>query len=181
MLDRWAFNAASWIKHQNPEKTVSVAVLHFALTGILNSLAVFVIILSTGIISGHLMDSLLASLFFVSLHFFSGGYHFKSVLLCMVFSSSMIVVSFIIPLTSSWLLGLTIFTILIIAAFSPSNIESHARISKKYFPLLKVISVAIVLVNMIFHNSAVGFALFFQALLVIPYSNLRIVRRWKMR
>jgi accessory gene regulator B len=181
MFDRWAFNAASWIKLQNPEKTASVAVLHFALTGLLNSLAVFVIVLSIGTISGHLIDSLLASIFFVSLHFFSGGYHFKSVLLCTLFSASMIVISFIIPLSSSWLLGLTIFTIIIIATFSPSNIDNHARISKTYFPLLKVISVVIVLLSLLIHNTAVGFALFFQALLVIPYINLPIVRRWKLR
>jgi accessory gene regulator B len=181
MFDRWAFNAASWVKQQNPEKTASVAVLQFALTGILNSLAVFVIVLTVGIVSGHFLDSLLASLFFVSLHFFSGGYHFKSALLCAVVSSSVIITSFLIPLSSKYFLGLTIFTIIIVAIFAPSNIENHARISKTYFPILKLISICIVLVNLMLQLPAVGWALFFQAFLLIPYSQLSIKRRWKLR
>ncbi|MCD9022952.1 accessory gene regulator B family protein [Cohnella silvisoli] len=181
MFDKWALNAATWINNQNPKQTASVAVLHFALTGLLNSLTVFFIIIVIGAITGHIGDSLLASLFFVFLHFFSGGFHFKSVWICTIFSSSMMISSFLIPLSLDWLHALTIFTIIILIAFAPSNIENHARISKRYFPLLKLISVLIVTINLFMQNTAVCYAIFLQALLVIPYSKLWIRRRWELR
>lgn len=179
MFDNWSLSAATWIKQQNPDQTASVAVLQFALIGILNSLLIFVIIIFFGVISGHLWDSFLASIFFVVLHFFSGGYHFKSALLCTIFSSSMIILSYSFSINDNWLFGITIFTILILIIFAPSNIENHARIPKSYFPLLKIISICIVLTNLFLLNSAVGLALLFQALLVIPYSKLPLKRGWK--
>jgi len=181
MIAKWSLGIATWIKQQNPDQTASVAVLQFALIGILNSLLVFIIIIVIGAISGHLQDSVIASVFFVTVHFFSGGHHFKSALICTIFSSSMIILSYSFPIKDNLLIGITIFTILILLIFAPSNIENHARISKNYFPLLKMISVCIVMINLFLLNSAVGLALFFQALLVIPYSKLPLIRGWRMR
>ncbi|QJD87642.1 accessory gene regulator B family protein [Cohnella herbarum] len=179
IIDKWALNAATWIKQQNPDQTASIAVLQFALIGILNSLLIFIIIIFIGAISGHLWDSFLASLFFVFLHFFSGGHHFKSALMCTIFSSCVIIVSFSVPINNDVLLAITIFTILILFVFAPSNIENHARIPKSYFPVLKMISIIIVIANLFLLNSAVALALLFQSLLVIPYSKLMLKRGWK--
>lgn len=181
MFDKWVMKAAVWIKNENPEKTASVAVLHFALTGLLNSLVIFTIVVLIGAISGHIGDSLLASLFFVLLHFFSGGFHFKSAWMCTLFSSCIMAAALLIPLSIEWLYIITVFTIIIIVAFAPSNIENHARIPKRYFPILKLISILIVAMNLFTQSTAVCFAMFFQALLVIPYSELKIRRRWEIR
>jgi accessory gene regulator B len=177
MFDKLAFNAASWIKQQNPEQTASIPVLQFALTGLLNSLLVFVIVVFIGAVSGNLSDSLMASLFFVALHFVSGGHHFKSSYMCTLFSSSMIIFSFIFPLDHAWVYIFTVITIMIMVLFAPSNIEGHARIPKTYFPLLKIIAICIVLVNLLLLNSAVAFAMLFQAMLVIPFTKIRMTRR----
>jgi len=172
VFDKIAFNVAGWIKQQNPEQTASVAVMQFALIGLLNSALVFFIVISIGAISGHFVDSLIASLFFVGLHFFSGGHHFKSAILCTLFSSTMIITSILMPLSDVWLIGITILTVVIIAVFAPSNIEGHARIPKKYFPLLKLISIGIVLINLGIQSDSACYAMLFQALLVLPYSKL---------
>ncbi|XID93317.1 accessory gene regulator ArgB-like protein [Paenibacillaceae bacterium WGS1546] len=172
MFDKVALNIASWIKQQNPEQTASVAVMQFALIGLLNSALVFFIVITIGAVTGHFVNSLIASVFFVGLHFFSGGYHFKSALYCTLFSSSMIIASILIPLNSTWLLIVTIITFVIVAIFAPSNIENHARIPKKYFPILKVVSLCVVSVNLFLQSGSAGFAMLFQAMLLLPYHKL---------
>jgi len=174
LFDKYALSIAHWIKKQNPEQTASVAVMQFALIGILNSGFVFLLVISIGVITGHFYESLTASLFFVGLHFFSGGHHFKSALMCTLFSSSMIIASILVDLNEFWLFILTIITIIIVVFFAPANIEGHARIPKKYFPILKLISVCIVLINLILKSDAAGFAMLFQACLLLPYSKLQL-------
>lgn len=176
MVTAIANSIAEYIKKQNPEQTASVQVMRFALEGLINSTIILFIIIIFGIIMGNLEDCLLASVFFMGLRFVSGGYHFRSSLQCTLVSSCIVIFAAMFSLSESLIFVTTFISILILSVFAPSNIENHARIPKKYFIYLKMVSILIVLLNLIIMNSSVSIIMLLQALSTVNFTKRKEVK-----
>jgi accessory gene regulator B len=171
LIDAIANNLAVKLKEANPEETASVEVMKFALFGIIHNTLTFVTALLVGLCLGQLLETLLAAFGFMILRFVSGGYHFKTPLSCLLFSSFVFVAIPFISLSDTYLIIINSISLLLVLIFAPSNIRDHIRISEKFFPMFKVISAILVLVNFIPVNSVITLAFFVQAITLITFKR----------
>ncbi|WP_186438492.1 accessory gene regulator ArgB-like protein [Cohnella terricola] len=169
MIDALASKIAVKLKEANPEETASVEVMKFALFGIIHNTLTFATALIVGLCLGQLLETLIAAFSFMILRFVSGGYHFKTPLSCLLFSSFVFVTIPFIPVNDLWFWVINSLTLLLVLIFAPSNIREHIRISEKFFPLFKVISVILVVVSLLLHNPIVTLAFFIQAITLITF------------
>ncbi|WP_151734362.1 accessory gene regulator B family protein [Paenibacillus tengchongensis] len=155
------------IKNANAEETASIEVMQYALNIILNTLIIIIGTAAVGGLTGHLQESLTFLLFCCLLRLASGGVHLKSAAACNIVT---ILLSTLVPLLSElsepylWLINP--FSLLIMILFSP-NPDVNAQISRKLFPLLKAVSVLLVLSNFAIHSAVIGLAFLVQSLTVI--------------
>jgi len=172
MIERLALRIACYFKKIEPEKTASVEVMKFSLEALLNVFITLFFVLSIGIIFGKLNESIIGLIGFAVLRFFSGGIHLRTAFQCSFVTTILISISPHVPLHYVGKNTIIIVTLLIILIFAPSNIENHARLPKKYFPLLKLISAAIVSTSFLSMNSTFIVVCFIQALTIIPIRTL---------
>ncbi|MCR8631040.1 accessory gene regulator B family protein [Paenibacillus radicis (ex Xue et al. 2023)] len=163
-IDKSATLIASSIRKNNPQ-AASQAVLFYALSLLINVTLTIIIVIFISSFTNHLSKALLVILCYTLLRIVSGGAHLASSLACCIASS-------IIFITASHLeydffyIGFILNTaaLLILLKTAPQGIEGVSRIDKKYYPLLKLISVAIVFSNYYFQMDLLSTAFFIQAL-----------------
>ncbi|WP_239614962.1 accessory gene regulator B family protein [Cohnella mopanensis] len=173
MIDSIALKMAEAIKKAEPTKTASIEVMKFSLVVILHTALTVVFIVIIGIITNSLELTMIGLMSFIVLRFFSGGLHLKKAINCSIVSTILISVAPHIPLAPELTIIIIGISLLIALFLAPANIINHARIPKKYFPLLKLISVLLISSNFIFMSSTIAVAHLLQAITLIPY-----MRRW---
>jgi accessory gene regulator B len=168
MIDQSAEKIAIFLNKRN-EGTVSKDVMKFALIIIFNIIAVIAITLLLGIFTNTLKESSLALFGFGILRFFSGGFHVKSSVNCVIIS--VLLFSFIIyfPIPNTYEIYLQIFSSLLVIIFAPAYLESHIRIKKRYIPFLKIISICIVCSNFYLGSSILTKCFLLQSLSLIEF------------
>lgn len=118
---------------------------------------------------GQLYETLVAAFGFMILRFVSGGYHFKTPLSCLLFSSFVFVAIPFVPLNTTWFWIINVLTLALVLIFAPSNIKEHIRVSEKFFPVFKVISTILVIISFFLHNEIVTLAFFIQSVTLITF------------
>jgi len=172
MIEKLAYRIACYLKKVEPEKTASIEVMKFSLEALINVFLTLLFVLTIGIITGKLSESIIGLCSFAVLRFFSGGIHLRTAIQCSFVSTLLISISPHIPLNNISKIIIVIISLIIILLFAPSNIEGHARIPKKYFPILKIISAIIVGFAFILGSSTFIIVCLIQALTIIPYRSL---------
>lgn len=166
MIDRLALNCAQWIKENDPDGPVSYDVILFALRVVINLFFAVVPCLIIGYSVGKFSDTLLAIYSFVSLRFFSGGFHFKSLDLCAVVTVILLsAVPFLAELNMNATF-LNIFSLLLVAILAPTNLK-NTRWTDKAKPIFKVISIIIVASNFYVNSSVMAVSFTIQSILLI--------------
>jgi accessory gene regulator B len=171
MVESIALRFAKAIKRADPERTASIEVLKFSIVAIMNSLISFIAIGTIGLLSNSFGETMIGLFSFVLLRFFSGGSHLQNAFQCSLLSVLLISIAPHIEISSDWTIYITIMNMIILGVFSPSNIEGHARIPKKYFPYLKVIAVLIASSNLLFGSTAIAFVFLFQSVSTIYFKR----------
>lgn len=82
ILNSLALKISLAIKKTNPEETVSVEVMQYSLSIILNTLLTFIVTMSIGLVLNNFIETLIFYLSLSSLRIFSGGVHLKSATAC---------------------------------------------------------------------------------------------------
>jgi len=172
MVDMLSFRIAKAIKRIEPEKTASLDVLKFSLEIVINTLFTISIVAIIGIISGKFMAAMLGLGAFIVLRYFSGGLHMQKAIHCSLISILAISIAPHVPLTIEWIRIIGVVSLAIVLIYAPSNIEGHARIPKKYFPFLKIVSAILVALNFLLLNSTVACVFLLQSI-----TTIRIQRR----
>lgn len=164
-------------QHQNVSLNKTIFIIHafllnftVFLTGLLISIAV------------HNTTSFIIFYFgFMTLRFFSGSlWHLKDSTSCFIVSSILIA---IIPLINSENYShiLSYSSILIMIALSPISKISKPFTSKSAL-VLKIISVLIILLNLLFFESAIlALAFFSQAMTLTPLTKKGLMRVWQTK
>lgn len=144
--------AVKW-KQLIPDHPVSIPVLKFSIDIFLNVIPIIGFSLLISVLTGRTSEVLIVMAGFALLRQLSGGYHFNSSLQCFLISTTGITLcSFAQFESKTMFLLITIVNIILFAIYSPSNIEKQSRIKKRYYPLLKILSI-IVVVSSLFTNS----------------------------
>lgn len=167
MVESLALRIAKAIKRVEPERTASVEVLKFSLEFLMNTFITLLIIVLIGTVTGKLGQTLLGLGAFVVLRFFSGGMHMGKAFHCSLLTTLLITLAPHLPLDKPFTIALSVVSAAILLVFAPSNIEGHARIPTKYFPLLKLASVLIALSNLVFLNATIALVQLIQAVTTV--------------
>ncbi len=163
MVEALALRIAEAIKKIEPDKTASVKVMKFSLELIMNSLITFFLIGVVGLITGAFGKTMMGLGAFMILRFFSGGLHLRKAMHCSLLSTLLIAAAPHISLSEPLIIVIGGANLILMLIFAPANIEGHARVQRKYFPLLKLISVALVSINFVFLSSTIAWVHLIQA------------------
>ncbi|ALS26838.1 accessory gene regulator B family protein [Paenibacillus cisolokensis] len=173
MIEAMAERIAVMIKRSAPDHTASIAVMRFSLIAILNTFFALVLAFSIGLATGSFWETVMASIAFIILRFFSGGIHLRTSTACTIASVAMLSIIPHLPYTDESIFWLNVISVGLLIVFAPSNIKGYARIPERYFPLLKLISVLIASSNFFFNHPILGYSFFFQSLLTISIIKRR--------
>jgi len=173
MVESLALRIAETLKRIEPDRTASVAVMKFSLEAIINTAFTILFISIVGLLTNSIGETMLGVAGFALLRFFSGGLHLREALHCSIISVILISSAPHIPLNMEWVYYTGIISVVIVLLFTPSNMEGYARIPKKYFPLLKIISTLIVSLNFIFGSSTIAIVFLIQSITTITFKKRR--------
>ncbi len=167
MIDRWAYHAAKHIKQVVPQHSASLAVLTFSLSIVINTVSIVLVTIFLSLLLGTFKQSMIIMVTFAILRMFTGGYHLKSGLHCILVSSLLFVLLSIVTLPTIYCIIFTCMSIMLILYYAPSNIDKHSRIPKTYYIWLKVMGCLLVAVNLVVLSLPFALASFVQAISLI--------------
>jgi len=140
----------------------SVDVIHYALNVVGNTVSIVLLSLLVGWMTGELPGTALALISFALIRTFSGGYHLKSGLFCIFASTAVLSAIPHVPLNDPGVLIATSVASLLFLFFAPSNLDQYARISPKYYPLLKILTTAAVASNLLIRSDVLAVVFLLQ-------------------
>ncbi|WP_138751781.1 accessory gene regulator ArgB-like protein [Paenibacillus sinopodophylli] len=167
MIEAIASSIAVGIKKVVPEHPSSVAVLQYSLALILNGAFIIGLSLLLSIITGKTAEVAIILISFALLRQVSGGLHLKSGMSCVLVSTGVATVLSLVNLGQTITLTITAISMLLMLLLAPSNIEKQSRIPKRYYPILKAVSVVIVAVNLLIQSDVIALAFIAQGITLI--------------
>lgn len=171
ILNSLALKISLAIKKTNPEETVSVEVMQYALSIILNTLLTFIVSLSIGLILNNLKETLIFYISLSLLRVFSGGVHLKSATACNIVTILICSMTpYLFQLTDTILWFVTAISLILVLLFAP-NPDKNTQIPVKWYPSLKLISVIMVCLNFFIASSVIGLAFLVQSVTIIPWKR----------
>ncbi|GIO09697.1 hypothetical protein J31TS6_57250 [Brevibacillus reuszeri] len=174
MIESAAERMAKIIKAANPDETASVEAMKYPIAMSMNLLGVVLGCLLVGWISGRVGEIFTAFIAFAILRRFSGGYHAKSLSMCVVYSVILFSIIPLIPVNdlTEWILkGVTTLLVLLLA---PANCEQN-EIRDSVKGAFRVISIVIVFGQFFISSPIITLAFFAQALLLINLKHVKEV------
>ncbi|GIQ71158.1 accessory regulator AgrB [Xylanibacillus composti] len=157
------------MKKAVPDRTASVEVLKFGLVTLISNVSVVLLAIIFGLFIGMLKETVLTILTVALLRFIIGGIHFRSMLVCMLVSVVVLTILPLIPINNTWIVILTVLSVLIILVFAPSNIANKTRIPEKHFRLLKFSAAIIVSLNFFFLSGIFAKGCFTASLGIVKF------------
>lgn len=158
---------ASNIKSVVPEHPKSEQVLAYSISFLLNTISVILLTLLVSLFTGRIIEAVIVLFSFALLRQVSGGYHFESAWLCIVVSTVNVTLISYANFGYSTIIILTCISLLIALIYAPSRISKQTRIPKKYYPMLKALSMLIISTSFIFGSPVLATSFFVQSLTLI--------------
>jgi accessory gene regulator B len=166
-IDRLSLKIALFIRHNHSEAGSEIA-LKYSLSLIINTLTAITVSFSISLVSGHWKQWAIVTLSLILLRYFSGGFHLKSSLSCCIFTASIITIATHVNYNYFYIgYFLDAISVLILIIKAPNGIENVSRIDPKYYPVLKIMAICIVLANQFFHSPQISAILFIQSLTLL--------------
>ncbi len=167
MVDGLSRQLAVGIKKVVPESPQSVEVLKYSISFILNTLFIIGFSLLISLFTGKVNEVIIVLIGYAILRQVSGGVHLKSGTLCIIVSTAGATALSFVSFNSMILLLVTALSLLLALVFAPSRIEKQTRIPAKYYPLLKLASLAIIASNLVIQSDVLAAAFLLQTLTLI--------------
>jgi accessory gene regulator B len=176
IIERLSLAGARYIKANGGRDDVSVGVMRYALQLWISLLLTVVLSVSIGALFGKGLETLIALAAIGILRYFSGGWHFRSLEGCIVFTT--LVTLFIVllpPVDHAWLASMNIISLLLVTWLAPTGhgqrFRSHAQ--QKVF---KWVAVLIIFTSFIIANQIVSVSFLCQSLTLITLKGGRGTR-----
>jgi accessory gene regulator B len=161
-------NRISRYKFFRRQKSAEVTEYIYAIG--INMVGVMLLTAFLGQLLGVAFQAVMAMMSFFVLRKFSGGFHFKSLTICLIVTVLLFTVIPFIRVSDFYIQLLNAASILLIVLFAPNNLKQVPAIFKSP---LKVISGIIVIANFFIIDSNIALAFFSQALLLIPTREVK--------
>ncbi|MGR6764436.1 accessory gene regulator ArgB-like protein [Paenibacillus sp. T2-29] len=166
-LDSIALDIATHIKAVVPDHPASVNVLKHGIAVVINTVSIILLTIGISFFTGKVLDTIVAMVSFSLLRQVVGGIHLKSNLTCIVASTVLLTALSFANFNYNWVLITSILSMILVLIYAPSRIEGRTRIPKRYYPLLKCIGVAIVILNLWLGSPVVAASFFVQSLTLV--------------
>ncbi|WP_397346877.1 accessory gene regulator ArgB-like protein [Paenibacillus polymyxa] len=166
MLERLSRRIALGIKRIDPDGPGSADVLTYIIAIKLNWYSGLILTLLFGWVLGDVLNALLAFFSFVALRKFSGGFHFRSLTICSIFSAALFASIPLIHLGHDGTMLLTAISAVIVLYVAPR--KSEDRNPSGLDPYLKWVSLAVVITNFIIQSPVISLSFMTQAVLLLP-------------
>jgi len=167
MIEALAMQWANRLKQSVPEHPASVAVMKYGLQIFIETILTLLLAISISLLTGMTGEMLLALIAFAILRAVSGGFHFSAAWACLWSSAIGANLLAYATFNDTIILICTGISLLLAAIYAPSKIDKQTRIPKKYYPMLKVISLVIISANLLFMSSIIAAAFLVQSLTLI--------------
>lgn len=168
MIEFFSLKLAESIKKSVPESATSIPVMKYALSIILNALMIIVFSLILSIFTGRTFNVMVSLTAFPLLRRFSGGYHMKSGMKCILFSTTLMTLISLSSFSYKFTFCIGIVSMILVGLFAPSNIRRQSRrVTEKDYPRLKLISLMIVASNFVIGSPTVASAFLAQSITLI--------------
>ncbi|MEK3867035.1 accessory gene regulator B family protein [Paenibacillus sp. FSL H7-0716] len=167
MIDFLSLRIAQGIKKSVPDSPITITVMKYALSIIINALMIIVLSLLISTLTGRTLEVTIALTVFPFLRQASGGYHMRSGMKCVLFSTVLITSISLADFEYWTIMTLGIVSFILVGLFAPSNIEKQSRIPKNYYPALKIVSLMIVSSNFLIASPVIGAAFLAQSISLI--------------
>ncbi|QWU13378.1 accessory gene regulator B [Paenibacillus sophorae] len=167
MIDKAALYIATGIKRRIPNHPASVNVLAFSLGFVINTLSIIILSLLISLFTKRTDEITVLLIAFALLRQVSGGFHLNSGVKCVLFTSTIFTLVSLFQLNEVGILILNIISMILILIYAPTDIEKQSRIKRKYYPLLKIISVILISTSFFISSSSLALAFFLQSLTLI--------------
>ncbi|MFC4305038.1 accessory gene regulator ArgB-like protein [Cohnella boryungensis] len=168
MINKVSYSLASYIKREVPENTPSIAVMSYALYIIVHSLMTISLILIFSLLFDSFLATLTALLYFMALRIFAGGYHLHNSWLCTILTVIVVCGSPFVQVNDTMLIAINLVNTLLVAIYAPRNFKGYARIPERYYPLMKIIALLIVMSNFYWTNPVFTLVSLCHSLFLIP-------------
>ncbi|NQX43782.1 accessory gene regulator B family protein [Paenibacillus tritici] len=172
MIEQMAVKLARGIKQRSPEHPATVAVLTHSLAILINTFSILALTMVLGILTDHLHETFVVLVSFAALRMVSGGMHLRSGTFCVIVTTVMVLIVSHVEITVNWTWGVTAISFLIAARFAPTDIQKQSRIPRKYYPVLKILSIILISMNFLLGSSVVAASFLVQTLLLIPWKEV---------
>lgn len=164
MIQKLSHSFAVHLKQIVPHHPASVPVIAYGISFVLNTGSIVGGSLVIGLWTGRLLEVVTAMIGFALLRRTSGGLHLKSGIMCIVVSTGLMTLlsfaSFDVQQTQVF----TVTAAALAAVFAPSGLQHQSRMPAEMYPLLKVLSVVIIISNLVIGNATLAAAFLVQSL-----------------
>jgi accessory gene regulator B len=170
LINKLADNISEYLVVKYPADMPSKVVTRYAVKFLISNILPILLIIFFSALMGNFKEVFVAILGFAVLRMFSGGYHLKSALMCILLSTILIS---LVPITGNMLTDdtsiilLNGLSLILVTVFAPSNITKQTRVKKKYHFLFKLVSMIIILSNFFIMNTILAVSFLFQSVLLI--------------
>ncbi len=157
---------AKRIKSVVPEHPRSEKVLAYSISFLLTNLSVIVLSLLISLFTGKFLETVIVLISFALLRNISGGFHLETAWLCIILSTTIVTIIAFSNFGYFYIIVLTSISLILTMIYSP-RIERQTRIPKKYYPVLKILSMVIILISSLLGTPLVTSAFFVQSVTLI--------------
>ncbi|GGD75172.1 accessory gene regulator B family protein [Paenibacillus nasutitermitis] len=144
----------------------SVPVILYVLQIFVNTVSIVILAMILGMVTGEPGKTSIVIVVLAVIRFLTGGYHLPTSIGC-IFASSIVLAAIpFIHLPSIWVYSINAAAFVMMVVFAPSNYDQHARIPKRYYPLLKLLASAIVASNFFIGSELLALVFATQSILL---------------
>ncbi|MEJ3719198.1 accessory gene regulator B family protein [Paenibacillus polymyxa] len=164
LADKWSISA----KRKYPDELPSQQIVRYTIKFIISNTIPIFIVLIASMLLGITKEAILALIGFSSVRMFSGGFHFKSAEMCIVFSSLVIIlIASCGNYFDNYSFAMYLASIILVMLYAPSKIEQQTRVKPKNFKWFKIISLILVTLIYTINIPVLNLAALVQSLLLI--------------
>jgi len=160
IIEHLSFSWARYIKENGGDSSVSENTLRFTLQLWLSLIFICLFTISSGFFLNTLNEAIIGLGTIGLLRYFSGGWHFKQLDICVIFTTFIVtIIPFVPELSREWLFSLNTLSLVLVFFLAPTG---HGQLFKstKQKQVFKWISIMIIFINyFLFHQVAIISAL----------------------
>lgn len=167
MIQKLSYSFAVHLKQIVPHHPASVPVIAYGISFVLNTSLIVGGTILIGLWTGRLPEVITAMIGFALLRRTSGGLHLKSGIMCIVVSTSLMTAISFASFDAQQTQALTLASAALAAVFAPSGIQHQSKLPAQMYPLLKIMSVIVIISNLAIGSATLAAAFLIQTMTLI--------------